>query len=76
MEYLASKDMLDGPQGYELLRMRHFQSHAQLNQFCVDRATKGLQRYMPVVQICDDGVVSYLPGRYFYCFSVAYNGYR
>jgi len=65
LDYLLSDKRLEGyPQGYELMRTLHFQSLVQLNQFCVDRATKGLQRYMPVIQFCDDGVVTLLPGMY------------
>ena len=51
-----------GPQLYELSRMCHFRDIRDLHEFAEKREQHGVQRWMPVILICTDGIISLLPG--------------
>ncbi|XP_004595064.2 acyl-coenzyme A diphosphatase NUDT19 [Ochotona princeps] len=58
-----SKDIwLAPPQFYELKRLENFASLSDLHTFCLDRASEGVERWMPVLLFTADGRIELLPG--------------
>ncbi|GBM48258.1 Nucleoside diphosphate-linked moiety X motif 19 [Araneus ventricosus] len=61
-EHSTNALFLAPPQVYELSRLIHFSSFQTLRTFARDRANKGVERWLPVIITCQDGVISLLPG--------------
>lgn len=53
---------LPPPQYYEMARLRNFRDIEKLAKFAQKRAVCGLERYLPVRYLCEDGVFTILPG--------------
>ena len=50
------------PQIFEMSRMMQMPSFQQLQEFAKQREKYGLERWMPVINVCKDGIVAALPG--------------
>ncbi|XP_069918590.1 acyl-coenzyme A diphosphatase NUDT19-like [Oryctolagus cuniculus] len=60
---LISKEIwLPPPQFYEIRRLENFASLSDLHIFCLDRASEGVERWLPITLFTADGVVQLLPG--------------
>lgn len=60
---LISKEIwLPPPQFYEIRRLENFASLSDLHIFCLDRASEGVERWLPITLLTADGVVQLLPG--------------
>ena len=65
---------LAGPQLYELSKLENVDDIEELNHFCVEREPQGVERWMPVINQCADGIVLILPGDDLYPDDPDYNG--
>jgi len=54
------------PQIYELSRMRNIKTEEELRHLVSVRQEHGIERWLPVIRKCTDGVLSLLPGDDFY----------
>ena len=62
-ELLDSKESkMIGPQLYELSKLETFGEIENLQKYCRERESEGIQRWMPVINVCSDGVILALPG--------------
>ncbi|XP_069918625.1 tubulin alpha-3 chain [Oryctolagus cuniculus] len=61
---LISKEIwLPPPQFYEIRRLENFASLSDLHIFCLDRASEGVERWLPITLFTADGVVQLLPDK-------------
>ncbi|KAL9874953.1 acyl-coenzyme A diphosphatase NUDT19 isoform 1-T3 [Glossina fuscipes fuscipes] len=70
MQYLQmhrdKKIHLSSPQFYEITRFTCSGSFDKLQKFAQERDKCGVAFYLPILYLCDDGIVSVLPGDDFY----------
>ncbi|KAK1802042.1 hypothetical protein P4O66_004387 [Electrophorus voltai] len=62
------------PQFYDLGRMCHFHSLSDLHRFARQRAVEGCERWLPIILVATDCLISLLPGDSLYPENVDYSG--
>lgn len=55
--------LLYPPQIYELGRLVNFHTVGEVHEFTHHREQYGIERWMPVIQIAEDGILSTYPGK-------------
>ncbi|XP_049720639.1 acyl-coenzyme A diphosphatase NUDT19 [Elephas maximus indicus] len=60
--FLSEEIWLAPPQFYEIRRLENFASLSDLHKFCLDRASEGRERWLPIMLLTTDGTLHLLPG--------------
>ncbi|XP_040832420.1 nucleoside diphosphate-linked moiety X motif 19 [Ochotona curzoniae] len=60
--FISKEIWLAPPQFYELKRLENFSSVSDLHTFCLDRASEGVERWLPIMLSTADGSIELLPG--------------
>ena len=69
--HYTGKIQMISPQLMELSRFCNFTEVDALRKFATEREVNGLERWMPVVLLCQDGILILLPGKVWeLCYTV------
>lgn len=60
--FLSKEIWLAPPQFYEIRRLENFASLSDLHKFCLEHALEGAERWLPIICVTADGIVSLYPG--------------
>uniref|UniRef100_G3UD64 Acyl-coenzyme A diphosphatase NUDT19 n=1 Tax=Loxodonta africana TaxID=9785 RepID=G3UD64_LOXAF len=60
--FLSEEIWLAPPQFYEIRRLENFASLSDLHKFCLDHASEGRERWLPIMLLTTDGTLHLLPG--------------
>lgn len=60
--FISKKMWLPPPQFYEVRRLENFASISDLHKFCLDRASEGVERWLPISFVTADAMIQLLPG--------------
>ncbi|EHB09992.1 Nucleoside diphosphate-linked moiety X motif 19, mitochondrial [Heterocephalus glaber] len=60
--FLSEEIWLAPPQFYEIRRLENFASLSNLHKFCLEHASEGAERWLPIICVTADGMVFLYPG--------------